>query len=387
MAPRLVIAASSQSFDQTIISHWQDEGFEVRFEPVRDDSRSSITSIESIGDTLEAGEKYAIVSRSQRFINPSSRPQIAYGHAAKVILRQAFFDPIPKLCALVAFYPPSLPDATSTPPQNLRVIVHLAGNQPFAPRYKSYSYPSTNPGFDQEDSGVHDKLASSLAWSRSLDCVRKGFGINVDIEAVLDNHLLRRLPAIHLPSPEVRRQLTRVPEKHMNKDGPAVVKTLTTNPPPHLTYSPILTGYSPPHTPSSLLKFYTHLYIPGLPPSFTSQLLSRTIGSDRIVDEVMVSFTHSITMKWILPGVPATNKRVEIPMVNIVKIRGNRVESEHVYWDQASVLVQVGLLDAKKGAIGLGGKGVVRLPIAGVESAKKVLDEESVKSNGYVPGW
>ena len=62
MAPRLVIAANSQSFDQIIVSHWQEEGFEVRFEPVRDDSKSSIRSIESIGDTLESGEKYAIVS-------------------------------------------------------------------------------------------------------------------------------------------------------------------------------------------------------------------------------------------------------------------------------------------------------------------------------------
>jgi len=63
MAPRLVLAASSQSFDQTIISHWQEEGFEVRFEPVRDDSKSSIRSIENIGDTLDNGDKYAIVSR------------------------------------------------------------------------------------------------------------------------------------------------------------------------------------------------------------------------------------------------------------------------------------------------------------------------------------
>ena len=66
MAPRLVIAANSQSFDQTIISHWQEEGFEVRFEPVRDDSKSSIRSIESIGDTLESGEKYAVVSSTSQ---------------------------------------------------------------------------------------------------------------------------------------------------------------------------------------------------------------------------------------------------------------------------------------------------------------------------------
>jgi hypothetical protein len=66
MAPRLVIAASSQSFDQTIISHWGEEGYEVRFEPVRDDSRSSIRSIESIGDSLDSGEKYAIVKPSSQ---------------------------------------------------------------------------------------------------------------------------------------------------------------------------------------------------------------------------------------------------------------------------------------------------------------------------------
>jgi hypothetical protein len=66
MAPRLVIAANSQSFDQTIISHWQEEGFEVRFEPVRDESKSSIRSIESIGDTLESGEKYAVVSSTSQ---------------------------------------------------------------------------------------------------------------------------------------------------------------------------------------------------------------------------------------------------------------------------------------------------------------------------------
>ena len=62
MAPRLVIAANSQSFDQVTISHWQEEGYEVRFEPVRDESRSSIRSIESISDTLNEGQKYAIVS-------------------------------------------------------------------------------------------------------------------------------------------------------------------------------------------------------------------------------------------------------------------------------------------------------------------------------------
>ena len=61
-ARRLVIVASSKSFDQEVIGDWEAEGFEVRFEPVRDGTRASMRSIESIADSLEEGEKYAIVS-------------------------------------------------------------------------------------------------------------------------------------------------------------------------------------------------------------------------------------------------------------------------------------------------------------------------------------
>jgi hypothetical protein len=78
MAPRLVLAANSQSFDQTIISYWQEEGYEVRFEPVLDDSKSSIRSIESIGDSLESGEKYAVVSSTSQQVR-LQRP-IYYEH-------------------------------------------------------------------------------------------------------------------------------------------------------------------------------------------------------------------------------------------------------------------------------------------------------------------
>src|ERR1700736_2193042 len=102
MAPRLVLAANSQSFDQNIISHWQEEGFEVRFEPVRDDSKSSIRSIESIADSLEDGEKYAVVSFLQADtkhyrMSKAYSKQVAYGAAASILLRQAFFNPMPRL--------------------------------------------------------------------------------------------------------------------------------------------------------------------------------------------------------------------------------------------------------------------------------------------------
>jgi hypothetical protein len=95
--------------------------------------------------------------------------QVAYGNAASILLRRAFFDPIPKLCALIAFYPSTLPDPAATPPKGLRVQVHLAANQPFGPRYPSYNYLSTTPGFAQHESGCFDKIAFSLSWSRCLD--------------------------------------------------------------------------------------------------------------------------------------------------------------------------------------------------------------------------
>jgi carboxymethylenebutenolidase len=91
--------------------------------------------------------------------------------------------------------------------------------------------------------------------------------------------------------------------------------------------------------------------------------VSRTVGSDCIVDEFIVRFTHTTRVDWMLPQVPPTGRRVEIPMVAIVRFQGEKLVHEHIYWDQASVLVQVGLLDP------------TRLPVTGAEQAQKVLDK------------
>lgn len=122
------------------------------------------------------------------------------------------------------------------------------------------------------------------------------------------------------------------------------------------------------------------------------RLLSRTVGTDRIVDEMHVSFKHTQSIPWLLPGVPPTDKFVEIALVSVVCIRGGKLYHEHIYWDQASVLVQIGLLDPKlvpKGfKIKEGAKGKVqRLPVVGGEAARKVVDEESEESNELVPDW
>ena len=99
-----------------------------------------------------------------------------------------------------------------------------------------------------------------------------------------------------------------------------------------------------------------------MPPDTEMTAVSRTIGKDQLVDEMVFKFTHTIPMDWMLPGVAPTGKRVEVPLVAIVRFREGKLAHEHIYWDQASVLVQVGLIDA------------ANLPVAGVETARKVLD-------------
>ena len=89
--------------------------------------------------------------------------------------------------------------------------------------------------------------------------------------------------------------------------------------------------------------------------------VSRTIGQGRVVDELIMRFSHSIRMDWILPGIEPTGKRVELPFVVIVQFEGKKLAHEHLYWDQASVLVQVGLLDRT-------------LPVRGGETAAQVLN-------------
>lgn len=106
--------------------------------------------------------------------------------------------------------------------------------------------------------------------------------------------------------------------------------------------------------------FYATRFIPALPPDFSMSPVSRTVGEDQIVDELIASFTHSIELPWMLPGVPPTNRPVEIPMVVIVGFRGDKLTHEHIYWDQASVLKQIGLLEA-------GG-----LPVFGAETAERL---------------
>jgi carboxymethylenebutenolidase len=143
-----------------------------------------------------------------------------------------------------------------------------------------------------------------------------------------------------------------------SKSAEAAINTMIER--PSVNHVPVMTGGV---GRKQLTHFYRSYFIPQMPPDTQIIPISRTIGPDRLVDEFVIKFTHTLQMDWFLPGVPPTNKPVEIATVTVVQVQDGKMASERIYWDQASVLVQLGLLDPGK------------LPVAGVATARKVLDD------------
>jgi len=127
----------------------------------------------------------------------------------------------------------------------------------------------------------------------------------------------------------------------------------------YVNHVPVMTGG---FGKSALREFYSRQFIPSMPPDTTLTAVSRTVGEDQLVDEMIFSFTHTQEMPWMLPGISPTNRRVEIPLVAIVRFRDGKIAHEHIYWDQASVLKRIGLLTDPE------------LPIFGIETARKVIN-------------
>ena len=129
----------------------------------------------------------------------------------------------------------------------------------------------------------------------------------------------------------------------------------------YVNHIPVLTGGA---GKDALREFYSKDFIPSMPPDTKLTPISRTVGTDQLVDEMIFSFTHTQEMPWMLPGVAPTNRYVEVALVAIVRFRGDKLAHEHIYWDQASVLKQIGLLNDPA------------LPVFGAESARKVRGDD-----------
>ena len=160
---------------------------------------------------------------------------------------------------------------------------------------------------------------------------------------------------------ETERTLSSAWDQHLASEFTArsadqALATMTVD--PHVNVVPLMIGA---RGRTELRDFYANHFLNQMPADMEMVPVSRTIGQGRVVDELILRFTHSIRVDWLLPGIGPTGKRIEIPMVAIVQFEGDKVAHEHLYWDLASVLVQVGLLDRT-------------LPVRGGETAAQVLN-------------
>ncbi|OGM40678.1 LEA domain protein [Aspergillus bombycis] len=161
---------------------------------------------------------------------------------------------------------------------------------------------------------------------------------------------------------------------------------------PYVNHIPTMTGGI---GRDQLTRFYRDHFIFSNPRDTNNQLISRTIGIDRVVDEFIMTLTHNSEIDWLIPGIPPTGRHLEIPFVAVVNIRGDRLYHEHISWDQATVLRQLGLMpeylpypyllpDRQGPAPGRTLE--FRVPAAGAETAAKMRDKHAAPSNKLFAG-
>lgn len=247
--------------------------------------------------------------------------------------------------------------------QGRRLVLHMAGNDGFCPPaaqqainaavaslpgVETYLYPGVDHAFARPNGHHFNKPAALMAHERTVAALRRSIGPEYDLSALWEEHIRHEFAT---------------------RDVPATMATMVAE--PYVNHIPTMTGgvgYA------QLSRFYQHHFVHGNPADMALTPISRTVGATQIVDEFIMTFTHDSAIDWMLPGVAPTGRTVQIPMLGVVKFRGPKLCHEHIYWDQASVLVQVGLLDP------------AGLPIAGRETADKLLDE-SLPSNTLMPSW
>ncbi len=163
-----------------------------------------------------------------------------------------------------------------------------------------------------------------------------------------------------MSTPDLKTRLDAIFNAHMNAEmaGDLDQTLATMAPNPHLVNIPTMVGGQ---GPGSVRTFYSKRLIGQFfPPDVVFETISRTYSEERLVDELIISFTHTCKIDWMLPGVEPTGRRVEAVFVVIVGFEGDKVSYEHIHWDQANVLVQIGLLDP------------TGLPVAGAGAAAKL---------------
>ncbi|THY68448.1 hypothetical protein D6C97_00198 [Aureobasidium pullulans] len=249
-------------------------------------------------------------------------------------------------------------------------LFHKPGNPPMPiqkdleKKNKTYYYPKVEPLFVLPSHKSFHASSASVSHSRTLSFLKPILGGPwFDLEEIWEEHTLYEFG-----------------ERAVEKTMSTMVQE------PYVNHIPTITGGI---GRERLTSFYRNHFIFNNPEDTALELISRTVGIDRVIDEFVFSFTHDRQIDWLLPGIPPTGKHCRLPFTSVVNIRGDRLYHEHIAWDQATALVQLGLLPEHlpfpypiEGKVAAAGKHFeYRVPAAGVETAEKLADESSVESN------
>ncbi|KAJ4350767.1 hypothetical protein N0V95_004444 [Ascochyta clinopodiicola] len=347
-----LIEASEQHLDPPPLQKWAEEGFTVAQVLVPgkvEDAYLSRIPFYVEEAAIQHPEILAVVSYGGRQLSALHEadtafpPQLVHASGPEVKRREsAPLNPDPE---------PSSSSPTKTRPAGLVKTFRY----PDASKDANWILPS-DPSYSKRNAGI--------AHTRSVAFLKPFLnGPYFDLEAVWDEHCLYEFG-----------------ERAVEKTMATMVAQ------PYVNHIPTMTGGI---GKERLTAFYTHHFIFSNPDDTALSLVSRTVGTDRVIDEFVFSLTHDKEVPWLLPGIPPTGKKLEIPFTSIVAMRGDRLCHEHISWDQGTALTQLGLLPeyvpfryAIEGVQAAEGKRYeVRLPVAGAETARKLVDEGSEESN------
>jgi carboxymethylenebutenolidase len=214
-----------------------------------------------------------------------------------------------------------------------KIVQTLKGHS----QVKLFVYGGMDHAFARVGGEHFHKPSALMAHERTIAALKAAMGPHYDLSALWDKHCEYEFGTRNVDDT----MSTMVAEPYVNH-----IPTMTGG-----------VGYKKLHA------FYTKHFVNSNPPDTALVPISRTVGATQVVDEMLFSFTHTTEIPWMLPGVAPTGRKVEVPLLAVINFRGDKLYHEHIYWDQASVLVQVGLLDP------------ALLPVVGVEQSRKLIDE------------
>lgn len=215
-----------------------------------------------------------------------------------------------------------------------RIVEHFEGVK----NVEVYVYPGADRGFSRRGSETYNRPSSYIAHQRTMAALKREMGPYFNLSRLWDAHCRSCFDT-----------------RDVNQIMAGMVDD------PYVNHVPTSTGGD---GAEKVREFYTRHFIASMPDDIRIVPISRTVGASQLVDEVLLCFTHTCQIDWLLPCVPASKRYVEIPMVAIVNFRGDKVFRQQIYWDQASLLVQVGRLSPDS------------LPVAGIETARKIVNDD-----------